>query len=284
MIDQDVRLTPARGDIAAERLRGRVEAKRYVAGTPMQVATSSAALRKAADAHSEQINQALFGETITVFEVANGWAWGQLDSDGYVGWIARSALREHPVAATHRVAALRTHVFERPDMKSAPIMALSMGARIAAGGEERPWRRVAGSGWIFAAHVMPITAAEPDYVAVAERFTGAPYLWGGRESLGLDCSGLVQISLAACGQQVLRDSDMQAATIGAPLQPSADLPNLQRGDLVFWAGHVAIMLDATRIIHASARSMSVEVEPLAQAIARITQISGPLKAVRRVTA
>lgn len=275
-------MTPARGDIAAERLRGRVEAKTYVSGVPMQVAAASIGLRKAANAHAEQVNQALFGETITVYDVANGWAWGQLDIDGYVGWAPLSALRNKPVAATHRVRALRTLVFERPDMKSPPLLALSMGARLAVVGEEGPWMRVAESGWTFAAHTMPMTAAESDFVAVAKRFVGTPYLWGGRESLGLDCSGLVQVSLQACGHGVLRDSDMQAATVGASLGPAADLSNLQRGDLVFWSGHVAIMLDGTRIIHASGRAMAVEIEPLAQAVERITPIAGPVKAVKRV--
>jgi cell wall-associated NlpC family hydrolase len=275
-------LTPARGDIAADRLRGRVDAKKYVSGAAMQVSSSRAGLRKAADVHAEQLNQALFGETITVYDVADGWAWGQLDYDGYVGWMSLSALRDNPVAATHRVGALRTHVFERPDMKSPPLMALSMGARLSVVGEEGPWLRVAGSGWVFAGHAVQLAATEPDYVAVAERFVGTPYLWGGRESLGLDCSGLVQVSLAASGIDVLRDSDMQATTVGASLDPLADYSNLRRGDLVFWSGHVAIMLDATRMIHASGRSMSVEIEPLTRAVARITPISGPVKVVRRL--
>lgn len=282
VIDQDWRLTPAREDLAAERLRGRVEAKRFAPGVAMQVAASGAGLRKAADSHAEQVNQALFGETITVYDVTEGWAWGQLDLDGYVGWMPLAALKDQPVEATHRVSALRTHVFERPDMKAPTSMALSMGARIAKTGEEGPWLRVAGLGWVFAAHAAPLDAREADFVAVAERFLGTPYLWGGRESLGLDCSGLVQISLAACGVSALRDSDMQAKTLGAPVQPAADFSNLQRGDLVFWTGHVAIMIDGRRIIHASGRSMSVEVEPLADAVARILPVAGPATTVRRV--
>lgn len=283
MIDQDRRLLPARGDIAAEKLRGQVEAKKFVSGVPMQVALSSGSLRREPDAHSEQIDQALFGETFTAYEIARGWAWGQLDYDGYVGWMALSVLNDRPTEPTHRVIALRTLVFERPETKAPVMMGLSMGARLTVRGQEGNFLKLAGSGWIFASHAAPVDSAmESDFVAVAQRFLGTPYLWGGRESTGLDCSGLVQVSLAATGLDVLRDSDMQAATVGSAVEPNADFSNLKRGDLVFWSGHVAIMLDERRIIHASGKSMSVEIEEFAAVRERFMPIAGPVKAVRRL--
>ena len=277
----DPRLTPARGDIAASYLKGQVEAKSFRDGVRFQIARSHAALRAAPEDWAEQVNQALFGEIMVVYDQSNGWAWGQLEADGYVGWMALAALTDKVVAPSHRVSALRTFVFDRPDLKSAPRMALSINAKFSAGEREQTFVRAEGSGWIFAGHTSPLAQVEPDFVAVAERFVGAPYLWGGRDSIGLDCSGLVQMSLEAAGVKVLRDSDMQAASIGEIIQPLSDYANLRRGDLVFWAGHVGIMLDAVRLIHANAWHMATEIEPLAAAIARIVQVAGEVKVVRR---
>jgi len=141
-------------------------------------------------------------------------------------------------------------------------MALSMNAKLAVGEAQKNFVRIEGSGWVFAGHLSPLDQVEPDFVAVAERFVGAPYLWAGRDSIGLDCSGLVQMSLEAAGVNVLRDSDMQAASIGEVIQPGLDFSNLKRGDLIFWFGHVGIMLDATRLIHANAWHMATEIELL----------------------
>lgn len=280
MSDYDPRLTPARGDIAASHLKGQVEAQRYVDGARFQVAQSHAALRKTPEASAEQVNQALYGEMFTAYDQAKGWAWGQLEQDGYIGWMPLAALDAKPVGATHRVSALRTYVFSKPDMKSAPVMALSMNAKLVPGARQGNFARMS-RGWIFAQHIKPLLERESDFVAVAERLLGAPYLWGGRDTMGLDCSGLVQMSLEAAGVRVLRDSDMQAAAIGAAIDPGPTYANLKRGDLVFWQGHVGIMLDAHRLIHANAWHMAVEIEPLAQAVARIGALGLPVKTVRR---
>jgi cell wall-associated NlpC family hydrolase len=277
----DPRLTPARGDIAASFLKGQVEAKRFVDGARFQVAQAHAALRAAPEDWAEQVNQALFGETFMAYDQANGWAWGQLEADGYVGWMALAALTDKVVAPTHRVSVLRTFLFDRPDLKSQPLMALSMNAKLAAGETQKNFVKVEGSGWVFAGHIAPLSEVESDFVAVAERFLGAPYLWGGRDSIGLDCSGLVQMSLEAAGVKVLRDSSMQAETVGEMIQPAPDFSNLRRGDLVFWAGHVGIMLDDKRLIHANAWHMATEIELLADAVARIAKVAGKVKAVRR---
>ena len=279
----DPRLTPARGDLAASYLEGQVEAKTFRDGVRFQIAKSQAALRAAPEDGAEQVNQALFGEIFVAYDQANGWAWGQLELDGYVGWMALAALNDKVVSTNHRVSALRTFVFDRPDLKSAPLMALSINAKFSAGDMQKNFVRAAGSGWIFAGHIAPLAQVEPDFVAVAERFLGAPYLWGGRDSIGLDCSGLVQMSLEAAGVKVLRDSDMQVASIGEILQTSSDLSNLRRGDLVFWKGHVGIMLDAVRLIHANAWHMATEIEPLAEAVTRIARVAGEVKLVRRLS-
>jgi cell wall-associated NlpC family hydrolase len=262
-------------------LKGQVEAKRFVDGVRFQAAKSHAALRAAPEDSAEQVNQALFGETFMAYDQANGWAWGQFEADGYVGWMALAALTDKLVQPTHRVSALRTFVFDRPDLKSQPLMALSMNAKLAAGEAQKNFVRVEGSGWVFAGHIAPLAQVEPDFVAVAERFVGAPYLWGGRDSIGLDCSGLVQMSLEAAGVKVLRDSGMQAETVGEVIQPAPDFSNLKRGDLVFWTGHVGIMLDGQRLIHANAWHMATEIELFADAVARIAKVAGEVKVVRR---
>ena len=279
----DPRLLPFRGDLAAETLRGRVRAARYATGVRRVVCVGVVSVRKAHEAGAEQVNQALRGEGFVQYDEQEGWAWGQLEADQYVGWVRADELGEL-APATHRVSALRTFVYERPDMKSRVLQAVSMNALLALGAVEGNFLKVHEGGWVFARHVGLLGDFEQDFVAVAERFVGSPYLWGGRESAGIDCSGLVQVSLQATGVSPLRDSDMQEQTIGEPLAPAADYSNLRRGDLVFWRGHVGIMSDARNLLHASARDMKVEIEPLAEAVARIRPFAGEVRSVRRLKA
>jgi cell wall-associated NlpC family hydrolase len=278
---RDPRLLPARDGIAADHLEGVVPAKRYISGKRRSVTAGSAALRNAPDAAAEQVNQALFGETFTVYDEHEGWAWGQLSADHYVGWMRADELGE-AAPPTHRLRVLRSFIYEAPNMKSKPIKAVSMNALLALGEPDGNFTRVLNSGWIFSRHVSVLGDFELDFVDVASRFVGSPYLWGGRESAGIDCSGLVQVSLQATGKSPLRDSDMQEKSLGELVRPEADYSNLQRGDLVFWRGHVGIMESPAMLLHASARDMHVEIEPLSEAIARIKPIAGEVRSVRRL--
>jgi cell wall-associated NlpC family hydrolase len=252
-------------------------------GEAMQVATGHAGLRAAPNAQSEQINQALFGEAFIMFDRKDGWGYGQLARDRYVGWISLDRLAPQGVAPTHWLSVPRTLVFSNADLKSLPVSAISINALLAFEAESGPWRRIAGSGWIFAAHASKLGDWRNDYVDVALRYVGAPYLWGGRETAGVDCSGLVQCALQACGLSPLRDTDMQAATLGQSVDWSGDLNDLRRGDLVYWRGHVAIVLDGQRLLHANAWHMATEIEPLAPAFERIAQSVGAPVIVRRLT-
>jgi cell wall-associated NlpC family hydrolase len=265
----DPRLTLARPDLADLDLQGLVAAERYEAPTLRQVATPTAALRKAPEPFAEQWDQLLFGELFRVLEVRHGFAWGQAARDGYVGFVAVEDLAAPGAPATHQVAVPRTYAFAEPDIKSRPIGLYSLNALTAIEATEGRFAKGDGTGWFVAAHLTPIGVALDDPVAVAERFLGAPYQWGGRESLGLDCSGLVQQALAACGHAVPRDTDLQRAFF-----PPIDEAERRRGDLVFWKGHVAILLDADTILHANAHHMAVAIEPLAQARARIEAAGG----------
>ena len=269
----DRRLNAFRPDVADVRLKGQVAADRFVEGVPGRVVAPSAPLKPAPSPEASLDSELVRGEEVLVFDATGeGWSFVQSRVDGYVGYAPSDALGPVEPAPTHRVTALRTFIYPGPDMKLPAIAALSLGSTITLAGEAetrgtRFGLLTGGEGAVFLGHVDPIDAPpEPDFVAVAERFVGIPYLWGGRTSLGLDCSALVQVALRAAGTAVLRDTDMQRDTIGTALDPGA---GTARGDLVFWPGHVAVVLGDGRIVHASGRHMSVVTEPLAEALARI---------------
>jgi cell wall-associated NlpC family hydrolase len=282
----DPRTTPARPDLAALHLKGKVAAARFVAGAELEVRDAQASVRREPSPDAPLDTEALHGERVTVYdENGEGWYWGQLESDGYVGWIPANALRAPGPPPTHRVAALRTFVFPGRSIKAPPLDALSFGSRVAVRTPQRNGSTeltdLASGFCIPTRHLAPLASTEPDFVAVAERFVGVPYLWGGKTSLGIDCSGLVQIALTASGVACPRDSDMQEQALGAPL-PTDDLGGLRRGDLIFWKGHVAIVRDERTIVHANAFHMAVAIEPTAEALRRIADAGGRLVSIKRI--
>lgn len=266
----DPRVTLRRADLADAGLEGVAAAERYAEPQTLQLTTPAAAIRTGPGGAAEQVDQLLFGETFAVLERADGWAWGQAVRDGYVGYVALDQLTSDVVRPTHAVGALRSFGFTAPSIRAPVAQAVSLNALVTveAGGDDR-FVPVARLGFMSRAHLIPLgLPAADDPAGVAERYLHAPYLWGGRESLGLDCSGLIQQALYACGRACPRDSDQQQA-LGAPLQIADTLKGLRRNDLVFWKGHVGIMLDADRLLHANAHHMAVVVEPLADAVRRI---------------
>ncbi len=277
----DPRRHAYRADLADAKLKGLIHSERYVLGEPRQVAAPSLPLRREARFDSILETEALKGETVTVFAESEGWAWVQLDRDLYVGYMPSEGLSTSIIEPTHRIAALRTYVYAEPDGKSPPLALLSLNALFTAEAEEGKFLALEDGGFVFAPHALPAGEVVDDPVAVAEAFVGTPYLWGGRTSVGLDCSGLVQLAFEAGGYMVPRDADMQAEEFGEPLAWREGM-ELRRGDLVFWYGHVGIMTNPTHLLHANAFHMAVELEPFAEARARIREAGYEVIGVRRL--
>lgn len=283
MTTLDRRLHAHRPDLADARLKGRVAAERFVAGEAARIAVPVADLHSDPRVDAGIDTQLLCGETVLVFERRAGWAWVQAQGDGYVGYAAEDALGAPGPAPTHAVCVPRSFVYPEPELKTPALAAHSLGARLAvAETVERRGTRYAvletGEAMI-AAHLRPLEDHAGDYVAVAQTLLHTPYLWGGTSGFGIDCSGLVQLAMRMAGRAVLRDTDMQAETLGAPLDPRDDA--LRRGDLVFWKGHVAIMTDGETALHANGHTMTVASEPLHRALERIAPLYGSPTRYRR---
>ncbi|EEW26794.1 C40 family peptidase [Rhodobacter ferrooxidans] len=271
----DRRLTPANARAALQSLRGSVEAPRYTPGEAMQVALPLVDLLASPSGARER--QLLLGDGFTVIDRHQGYAFGQAARDGYCGYLPEAALGP-PQAPTHWIAALGSHLYSGPKVQAPETASLSFGARLTVLGTQGKFSETP-KGFVPTCHLREIGDWFSDPVGVAESFLGTPYLWGGNSRAGLDCSGLVQASLLACGQQCPGDSDLQQA-LGTEIPEDAPL---QRGDLLFWKGHVAMAMDAARMIHATGHAMAVVIEDTASAIARIiSQGGGPVTHRRRL--
>jgi cell wall-associated NlpC family hydrolase len=270
----DPRLTPARPDLAAAHLKGKVEAARFVEGQSFSVARGRATLCGEPHPDASCTTELLFGERFTVYDSREGWAWGQAENDSYVGYLSADALGE-ATSPTHRVTALMTPLLPAPDLKRIALDMLPLNAVAKIISTRNGHAQLASGGFVYEKHLAPLDAHAPDWVATAERFLGVPYIWGGKTQAGLDCSGLIQTALAAGGIAVPRDTDLIEKFLTTESKSPA------RGDLVFWKGHMGVMLDAARLLHANAFHMEVAIEPLAEAMARIEKSAGTVTSVKK---
>jgi len=278
----DPRRHAVRPDLAALALRGQVTAPRYAAGTIRQVARPAVPLRREPNLALGLDTEALYGELVKVYDEKDGWAWVQLERDRYVGYVPSAVLTSEIMPMTHRVKALGTFIYPAADIKTPPIMHLPLNAELRVAEWSERFCRLERGGFVITRHITERDRFERDFVDIAERLIGSPYLWGGRTRIGIDCSGLVQVALQAAGVDAPRDTDMQAAELGKAISIPNDLEGLRRGDLVFWQGHVGIMSDGIMLVHANAHHMAVAAETLPEAADRIAKQGSPITIIRRL--
>ncbi len=267
----DPRIHPYRSDIAAQSLRGRVEADRFVSGRVLAMTRGVEPLRKAPAGDAERMTDLRYGDSYTSYEIKDGWHWGQCERDGYVGYAREDGFSEMPFCQTHRVKKLTSFLFPEASIKSSPLDMLTFLSGVEVVGHDGAFSKLKSGGFVHSHHLTPISDwQEGDVVFNAGRMLGVPYLWGGNTPKGMDCSGLVQLACETAGRSCPRDSDMQAAELGTEIQ---DVSRLHRGDIVFFNGHVGFMTDANTLLHANAYHGCVAVEPLQDVVARGSRIS-----------
>lgn len=279
----DLRLVAWREDLAAAKLRGQIKATQYVEGEEAQITAPVADLRALPNDEAVLQTQLLYGEPFCIYEEKNGWAWGQAGLDDYVGYLRADNLtplsqQAQNAPPDHQIATLASFIYPKQDIKARPLMALSMGARVKLTEKTERFAKVANLGWVIASHIRPLNEPITDYMAAALQFLDSPYLWGGRSHLGLDCSALVQLALMQAGFVCPRDTDMQENALGRAVLDN----DLQRGDLVFWRGHVGLLQSPTQLLHANATYMKTIIEDFATARKRIAKIQGDISSIRRL--
>jgi cell wall-associated NlpC family hydrolase len=277
----DPRTTPARPDLAAAHLKGIIAAPRYAEGHDRIVIVGRTPLHGAPSDEAMRDTELLYGERFRVYDVAGGWAWGQALRDSYVGYARDEALGTPGEAPGHRIIALSTPLLRQASLKTSPLDMLPLNARVRVIGREGKCFQIAGGGFVYEKHVAPLAYKASDWVAVAKRFLGVPYVWGGRTLAGLDCSGLIQTALEAAGMEIPRDSDQQEAGLANDVAVTTDLSGLARGDIVFWTDHVGIMLDPTRLLHANGYYGETAIEPLSAAVERIAAAGNAITSIKR---
>ncbi len=278
----DPRRNLFRADLAASMLDGKVIARNFVDGTPAQVRRASVPIRLRPEPLCGLETEALFGETVMVYEQKNGWSWVQLKRDRYVGYVPSDTLSSEIVPATHRVKSIGTFVYPSATIKTPPLAHLSINNEVSVVEEVDEYCQLRTGGFVVTRHLATLDRYAKDFVEIAERFIGTPYLWGGRTRVGIDCSGLVQVALEAAGYRPPRDTDMQQNEIGSSVLVPDDLEGLRRGDLVFWKGHVGIMIDGIMMLHANGQHMSTVIATLPDAASRIAKPSGSIVAIKRL--
>jgi len=268
--NQDMRTHACNDRVAAIELASVVNDVELVQGEIFQSGVPAANLYS--HPNMENACQLLFGQDFRVLETRDGWCFGQILADGYVGYIQQLDLVKFE-PPTHWVTNLGSGLYKQGDLKAPLISWLPMGSMVAVDSVDIDFACLRNGLFVPRAHLSRINAYDRSFIRVAQKFIGCPYLWGGQTLLGIDCSGLVQVALHACGIQCPRDSDQQVEELGTFLSPKA---RPDRGYLAYWKGHIGIMLDETNLLHANAHTMSVIIEPLSEVTDRIKKANGDI--------
>lgn len=281
----DPRLTLARPDIAEVALKDELESGRYTTPKAQRVSVALADLKREPTSSAPLLTQAVMGEKVDVLLDVDGWSFARLCGDGYVGYIKSSALTPHSPLPTHKVSVPMTHVYAKPDLKTAQPLPLPFLSQIAIGGAptQNGFVEVKGQGWVYNKHLVPLDQALGDRVETALTFLHTPYLWGGRSCSGIDCSALVQLVLQAAGQACPRDTDLQNAQLGTLVSRHFDPALGKRGDLVFFPGHVGMLINSQSMIHANATRMKVSIDTVATVMSWLEgKVEEPFRSIRRL--
>lgn len=277
----DRRINAVRDDLAAEHLRDLVQVPRYEPGRLARVTAAAMALHRGPDYDTPVETQLIYGDDVTVYDEQGNWAWVQNNRDGYVGYLPKGCLSGDMQQPTHKVTALSTFAYGKPDIKTPLPYRLYMNSRLRVVGEAGGFVKLADGRYVHRSHVGRLDDVADDFVSVAERYVEVPYLWGGRTCDGIDCSGLVQLAFEFAGLACPRDADMQMQMDGRDIDLGG-MEEMQRGDLIFWKGHVAIMLNDMMLLHANAHHMKVSVEAFHKVVSRVASDGGgDLVAIKR---